>query len=163
MTQAGTEIELSRETIAMFVDMLPALEEFDAGGADNILQQILTATTVDEYNKAFDGDRALPMGHEIKVEQVRYARSDFAAGLPFYLVVDGVDVSTGKSGQWTVGATSVVAALSRATFLDQLPVMGKATPSERETKAGYRPVNWVMTMVTDNSQQTLDADAKAKK
>lgn len=163
MTQAGTEVELSRQTIEMFADMLPRLAEYQTGGADNILQQILNAVTVEDYNKAFDGDRALPIGHEIKVELVQYSKSEFAAGLPFYLVVDGVDLSTGKAGQWTVGATSVVAALTRAAFLDQMPVVGKAVPSERETKAGYRPVNWIMTMVTDNSQQTLDADTKAKK
>lgn len=163
MTSAGTDVELSRRTIEMFVDMLPALEKFDAGGSDNILQQILGATTVAEYNQAFEGDRALPMDHEIRIDRVRYAESDFAAGLPFYLVVDGLDMSTGKESQWTIGATSVVAALTRAAFMRHLPALGRAVFSERETKAGYRPVNWQMVHVSDNSQQTLDADAKVKK
>lgn len=163
MSAPGTDVELSRQTIEMFADMLPKLQEFNAGGADNILQQILTATTVEEYNKAFDGDRALPMAVELIIDKVEYTRSDFAGGLPFYLVVEGSVLGSDKTSQWTVGATSVVAALTRATFMDQLPIMGKAVASEKVTKAGYHPVNWIMTMVTDNTQQTLDDTPKAKK
>lgn len=163
MTQPGTELQLSQKTIDMFANMLTALEEYDAGGGDSILQQIMAAETVDDYNKPFSGDRAMRNNIAYRVERVRYARSEFAAGLPFYAVVDGVDTTTGEAGQWVTGATSVVAALVRASFTGQLPCTGEARESAKATKSGYTPVNWIMLSVAGPAQLPLAVEPPKKK
>lgn len=163
MTEPGKEVQLSKKTLDEFARMATALEEYDAGGGDGILQEIFAANTVDDYNKILGGERALPMNKSIKVERVRYAQSDFNAGLPFYLVIDGVDMTNGEVGQWVSGAQTVVAMLTRAAFAGHLPVIGRAYESAKPTKDGFTPVNWTMEAIGGNGQQELDVKPAAKK
>lgn len=163
MTEPTKELELKPETIAEFARMASALEQYDTEGMESIMAGIFAATTLDEFNAVLGADRALPMGVSIKVERLRYAPSEFAAGLPFYLVIDGVDTRSGEVGQWVTGATTVVAMLVRAAFLDTLPVIGRAVESDTPTKSGYRPVNWIMEAMSPRTEPTLTgAKAKAK-
>lgn len=141
MTAAGTDVELSKETLAMFAEMATALDEYDTGGGDAILQSIFKAATLDDYNAMFAGDRGMPLNRELKVIRVRYAKSDFAAGLPFYLVADVVNPQSGEVKEYTVGATVPVAILTRATFMGHLPMIVKLVESEKPTKSGYKPIN----------------------
>lgn len=163
MTAPGTDVVLSKAVLDEFARMAGALEEFDTTGMDGILSDIFAATDVDSYNKVLNGDRVMPMNRSIKVERVRYAQSGFAAGLPFYLVVDGVDTSTGEVGQWVTGATTVVAALTRAAFAGHLPVVGRQSESAKPTKSGYTPINWIMEGIGGNGQQTIPEPKKAAK
>lgn len=163
MSEAGTDVVLSEATLQEFARMASALEEYDAGGSDQILAEIFKAETVDDYNKIFAGDRELPQDKMIRVDRVRYARSEFAAGLPFYLVVDGTDVGSGEVKQWVTGSTTVVAMLVRAAFAGHLPCVGFCRESDKPTKSGYRPINWNMREISNNAQQTIDGKpAKAK-
>lgn len=162
MTEAGTEIVLKESTIATFAQMLTALEEYDAGGLDSILEGIFAAKTVDEYNAVLGGDRALPMDREIRVDRVRYARSDYQQGLPFYAVIDGLDLKTKKPAQWVTGATTVVGTLVHAAASGHLPISGYAHESDEATKNNYHPVNWVMTAIGGNGQTALAAKGAAK-
>lgn len=163
MTEVGTEIVLKESTIAAFAQMLTALEEYDAGGLDEILGSIFAAKTVDEFNAVLGAERALPNNREVKVERVRYARSDFTQGLPFYAVLDGVDIKTGEARQWVTGATTVVAMLVRAAFLQMLPLIGHQEESSKPTANGYRPVNWIMEAVSSAApQETLPTAGKGK-
>lgn len=162
MTEAGTDIVLKESTIKAFAQMLTALEEYDAGGMDEILGAIFQAHTVDEFNSVLGAERALPMGREVKVERVRYARSEFGAGLPFYAVIDGVDLKTNKPAQWITGATTVVGTLVHAAASGLLPITGMAVESDRPTKNNFHPVNWIMSAIGGNGQATLEPDAKAK-
>lgn len=162
MTESGTDVELKPETLQEFARMASALEEYDAGGSDAILAEIFKADTVEDYNKIFAGDRELPNDKMLQIDKVRYARSEFAAGLPFYLVIDGVDLDTGEAKQWVSGSTTVVAMLVRAAFAGHLPCKGFARESDKPTKSGYRPINWNMREINNNGQQTL-VGAGAKK
>lgn len=144
MTQPGTDIQLSQDTVDLFMKMAGALEPFDAGGSDAILQQIMNATTLDDYNAIFEGDRAFPLGVEVKVTKARYAKSEYAQGAPFYLVIDGERLDTHTVGQWTLGAGVPLAMICRAAFNDQLPLIGKAYEADTPTKSGYKPINWKM-------------------
>lgn len=162
MTEVGTEIVLKESTIAAFAQMLTALEEYDAGGLDEILGSIFAAKTVDEFNAVLGAERALPNNREVKVERVRYARSDFTQGLPFYAVLDGVDIKTGEARQWVTGATTVVGVLVHAAASGLLPIVGHAEESDKPTKNNYHPVNWVMSAIGGNGQQALAAEKAAK-
>lgn len=162
MTEAGTEIELSREVLEQFALMLTGLDEFDAEGMDGIMKDIFAATTVEDYNRIFEGDRELPEDKMLQIDRVRYARSEFAAGLPFYAVLDGVDVQSGEVGQWVTGATTIVGMLVRAAFANQLPVVGFARKSAKPTKSGYTPINWHMREIKGGGQQVLTAERVKK-
>lgn len=162
MTEAGTEIELSREVLEQFAQMASALDEFDTEGMDGIMKDIFAVNTVADYNRIFEGDRELPEDKIIQVDRVRYARSEFAAGLPFYLVIDGVDVQSGEVGQWVTGATTIVAMLTRAAFAGHLPCVGFARKSKKPTKNGYTPVNWHMREIKGGGQQVLTAERVKK-
>lgn len=163
MTAPTTEIELSKAVLDEFARMASALEEYDTQGMESIMQGIFAATTLDEFNSVLGADRAMPMGVSMKVDRVRWARSEFAAGLPFYLVIDGVRTDTGEAGQWVTGATTVVAMLVRAAFIGVLPIIGRAVESAEATKSGYRPVNWVMEAMNPPAAPTLDGAAKKGK
>lgn len=163
MTAAGTDIELSKETLAMFAEMATALEQYDTGGGDSILQGIFKAETLDDYNAIFNGDRAMPLNRELKVTRVRYAKSEYAAGLPFYLVADVVNTTTGEVKEYTVGATVPVAIFTRATFLGHLPMLVRLYESEKTTKGGYKPVNVEVLAVSTPGLDAPAAKAKAKK
>lgn len=141
MTAAGTDVELSKETLAMFAEMTTALDEYETGGGDAILQSIFKATTLDEYNEMFKGERGMPLNRELKVTRVRYAQSEYAAGLPFYLVADVVNTTSGEVREFTVGATVPVAIFTRAAFLGHLPMIVRLFESDKPTKSGYKPVN----------------------
>lgn len=163
MTEPTKELELKPETIAEFARMASALEQYDTEGMESIMAGIFAATTLDEFNAVLGADRAFPMNESMRVNRIRYARSEFVAGLPFYLVIDGVRTETGEVGQWVIGATTVVAMLVRAAFLDMLPVIGRAVESANVTNSGYRPVNWVMEAMSPRPEPTLpDAKEKAK-
>lgn len=163
MTQPGTDVVLSQKTLDEFARMVVALDEFENSGTDSILDQIFSATTIDEFNGIFGSDRALPMNVSVKVERLRYARSEFAAGLPFYLVIDGENTQTRDKGQWVTGATTVVAMLVRAAFLQMLPLIGHQEESSKPTANGYRPVNWIMEAVSSAApQETLPTAGKGK-
>lgn len=161
MTQPGTDVVLSEKTLQEFARMVVALEEFENSGTDSILDQIFTATTLDEFNGIFGGDRALPLNRSIKVDRLRYAKSEFAAGLPFYLVIDGEDTTSREKGQWVTGATTVVAMLVRAAFLGMLPLIGHQEESSKPTANGYRPINWIMEAMSQADEPQLPT-AKAK-
>ncbi len=88
--------------------------------------------------------------------RVRYAKLEYAAGLPFYLVADTVDMRTGEAKEYTVGATVPVATFTRATFLGHLPMIVRLYESEKPTKSGYKPVN---VEVLSISTPALDAPA----
>lgn len=163
MTQAGTEVELSQATLQEFARMASALDEYDAGGMDSILGEIFSIKTLDDYKKIFDGDRELPQDKMIQINRVRYSQSEFAGGLPFYLVVDGVDLESGEVKQWVSGSITVVAMLVRAAASGHLPCKGFARESDKPTKNGFRPVNWNMRELNVGGQETLpEAKAKAK-
>lgn len=163
MTAAGTDVELSRQTLEMFAEMATALEEYDTGGSDSILQGIFKAETLDDYNAIFEGDRGMPLNKELKVTRVRYAKSDYEAGLPFYLVADVIDTRTGETKEYTIGATVPVAILTRASFLGQLPILIELVESDKPTKGGYRPINVHVLAITPAGLDAPAAKTRAKK
>lgn len=155
MTVAGQQVELSPAVLAEFAKMTTALEAYPEGGLDSILTQIFTATTLDDYNKIFDGDRGMPVNVNVQIDRIRYAKTDYPGGLPFYLVCDGVNLKTGEAREYTVGATVVVGTLVRAAFLGHLPCRGYMYEAEEQTKAGLTPYNWKMLEINSTGQEVL--------
>lgn len=162
MTGPSTDLQLSQSTLAKFAEMTTALEAYPVGGMDSILEQLWKADNVDDYNKIFEGDRGMPLNTELKITRVRYAKSDFDAGLPFYLVCDTENPRTGEAREYTVGATEVVGALVYAAFANHLPCIGMAAEASKQTEAGYTPVNWKMLAIT-KGQLPVDDKPKAAK
>jgi hypothetical protein len=66
--------------------------------------------------------------------------SEFAGGLPFFLIVDAADLETGELVTITTGAVSVVAQLAKAHQLGQIPGW-RVVPrqAERPSASGYYP------------------------
>jgi hypothetical protein len=162
MTETGTDIQLSDEIVQQFAVMASALEKYDPEGMEKILSDIARANTVEDYNKILDGERQLPFDRLVRIDRVRYAESEFAAGLPFYLVLDGVDINAERTEQWVTGATTVVAMLVRAACMGHLPVVGFAKESDKPTKSGYRPINWTMKEILGTGQLAATPTAKGK-
>lgn len=162
MTEAGTDLQLSQATIQEYALMAAALDKYDPEGMESILADIAKADSVEDYNKVLNSERQLPMDRLVRINRIRYAESEYAAGLPFYLVIDGVDINAEKEDQWVTGATTVVAMLVRAAFAGHLPIVGFAKESDKPTKSGYRPVNWTMKEILGTGQPELVAAKKAK-
>lgn len=162
MTETGTEVVLSQKVVAQFASMVTALEEFDTSGMDGMLSDIFAANTAEDYNKIFEGEREMPLGTPLRVDRVRYAQSDFVGGLSFYAVIDGLNIETGELGQWTTGATVVVATLVRAAFAGHLPCIGSAYQADA-TKSGFRPINWNMRQIKVDPELPIDLSHRKAK
>lgn len=158
MAEATKDVALSKTVLEQFAKMASALEAYPAGGLDSILTQIFEATSLDDYNKIFEGDRGLPLDTNVQISRVRYAPTDYPGGLPFYLVCDGVNLKTGEAKEFTVGATVVVGTLVRAAFNEHLPCRGFMYEAPDETKAGFTAYNWKMLEI--NTGQEMLPNAK---
>lgn len=163
MTAPGTQVQLSDATLKQFALMAGSLERYEGGNVESILQSIFKAQTVDDYNKIFGGERAFPLNRSMKITNIRYAESDFKGGIPFYLVIDAVDTTTGEVGEYTTGAESVVGMLMHAAWSGHLPIVCRLVQADRETRAGYKPINLVMEAIGGSGQQTTPEPKKAAK
>lgn len=139
--QAGQELELSPAALQQFADMVYLIPDADfSGGGERILQQIMDATDVAGLEAPWAArQRKFPLGVPVRVVAVAKAPSDFAGGLPFYLECDCVDIASGEQVVYATGSTSCTAQLTRASFLDELPIVVKLVRAEKASSGGFFP------------------------
>lgn len=143
MTEStDTQVELSPQLLKQFVDMVGVIPDYESGGGEGILEAILTAKKFEEVDAPWKGGRELPVGRNVVVIACYKAPSDYPGGLPFFLVLDCIDVNTGEIKQYQIGATSVVAQMVRYHALSAFPIGGSAVEAKKRSKNGYLPVHW---------------------
>lgn len=86
-----------------------------------LAQRLVDATTVDDLlaENATSG-WAEHEGRSVLIRHVDYAPSTKKAGLPFYAIVDAVDVDTGEHLMLTTGGQNTVVQLAKMVRMDLL-------------------------------------------
>lgn len=108
----------------------------------DIIAQVLNAATLEEILLPPEAIHAEAVkGIPLSIHAVKYQRSDFQEGSPFYAVLDATRHDTNERVPITVGAQTIIAQLMRLSQLSLLParvVIINAT--KRPTKNGYWPL-----------------------
>lgn len=129
------------EVVEAFAAMVADVPEAGADGYESILLQIAKAEDVTDLDAPWraDGLKAF-IGHPLEVRGLRRMASEYAGGLPFFLIVDAADLETGELVTVTTGAVSVVAQLAKAWQLGSIPGW-RVIPREadRPSSSGYYP------------------------
>src|SRR5206468_4145943 len=111
-------VAIRPDVVEAYMTLASDIPEAGGAGAESILLQIMATddpAALDAPWRA-DGLRAY-LGHPLRIDGLRRMPSEFAGGLPFFLIVDAADLTTGERVTVTTGAVSIVAQLAKAFSL----------------------------------------------
>lgn len=129
--------------MARLAEMLPQPTE---EVLDSMVDQVMAASSLNEMNRMWDANGSKDMVNaDLIFRSIHMMPSDFADGLPFFLVCACTDVVTGEQVTMTTGSIMIVAELIRAQLIDALPAEAVITAAKRPTKDGNVPLHlrWV--------------------
>jgi hypothetical protein len=139
-TDVATTAPLSAELVETFSRMAMIIPEPDDNAMENILEQILGASSWEELADPWDTDNAEKLvGKTIRIDRVTRHPSDFSGGIGVFLVMHGVEMRTGEKIAAPVGSLAVMAQLVRAHTAGWLPLFAEMVIADRPTKEGFRP------------------------
>lgn len=138
MTQSTEVAELPQALIAQFAEMVGIVPDFETGGGEGIIEQILAGTTLGDIDAPWTGGRKIPVGPMLYITDIAKTPSDYPGGLPFYLVVTTTLPSSGAMKEYSAGGTMVVAQLVKAFTLDELPIAGMIVETELRNRPGQK-------------------------
>lgn len=132
---------------AFVVDVIDRISTSAEDAVIEILGGILNASTADDILDSGDVIHSETMVHRtFTVHGVRWARSTFTGGLPFYALAyitftdpDGTE----RDEMLSCSATNVMAQLWQFDRLGLLPIEVKLTVSKNKTPDGYQPMRLV--------------------
>lgn len=125
------------ERVREAVESIPGDE---SGGAERIIEQLLSATSIDDLNAPWEGTSGRNLaGKRLSIRGVTQRPSSFNDGAGIFLVGDAVDVKTGDPATFTTSAVSVVLQLARCHQLGLFPVLAEVVVAERPTARGFYP------------------------
>jgi hypothetical protein len=136
MTQTTEVAEISPALIAQFAEMVGIVPDFEAGGGEGIIEQILSSRTLGDIDAPWSGGRKIPVGPMLLITDIAKTPSDYPGGLPFYLVVTTILPSSGETKEFTAGGTMVVAQLVKAYSLDEFPIAGEVVETPLKNRPG---------------------------
>lgn len=140
-TTDATEVaEYPPELIAKVRELVAAIPDNDAAGAENIINQLLAADTIDDLNAPWEGTSGRKLvGKRLQVRGISARRSSFDGGTGIFLVADAVDAATGDRAVFTTSALSCVIQLAQAHKLGMFPLLVEVVVAERPTARGFYP------------------------
>lgn len=142
-TDANAVAEYSPELIAKVRDLVAGIPDNDDAGAENIINQLLAAETVDDLNSPWEGTSGRKLaGKRLRVLGITARRSSFDGGTGIFLVADAVDVGTGERSVFTTSALSCVIQLAQAHKLAMFPLLVEVVVAERPTARGFYPYHF---------------------
>jgi len=130
--------------LARIMEMLPPAT---GDVVDRILDSILAAPTQMEENKVWDSTGSKDaVGKRYIFHSVHIQPSDYDDGpLPYFIVADVTDATTGEQTVLTSGSVNIVTSLVKAQLLGNLPWEGEIKGPRRPTKTGHVPLHimWI--------------------
>lgn len=128
------------ELVAKVRELVAAIPDNDSGGAENIIEQLLAADTIDDLNAPWEGVSGRKLhGKRLSIRGVSARPSSFEGGAGIFLVADAVDAKTGEKAVFTTSALSVVIQLAQAHKLGMFPLLVEVVVAERPTARGFYP------------------------
>jgi hypothetical protein len=126
--------------LQQFGEMAVLIPREDGNGTENILAQILSATSweeLDEPWQATDVDDIL--GRRLTLIRALRRPSSFKGGLGQFVVCFMQDKKTGKEVVKATGSISIVGQVARAYALNCLPLEIEWCRADRPTENGFYP------------------------
>jgi hypothetical protein len=105
-----------------------------------IVERILRSQTLDEILASFEATSIdSVLGEPFEARRVRWERSEYEDGNPFYALIDAVMLGTGEQVTLTTGATNVLTQLFAMARKGYLPAKVVCVQSSKPTKSGFYP------------------------
>lgn len=137
---AAEVVQYPPELIAKVRELVSAIPDNDDQGAENIINQLLAAESVDDLNAPWEGTSGRKLaGKRLQIRGISARRSSFEGGTGIFLVADAVDASTGDKAVFTTSALSCVIQLAQAYKLGMFPLLVEIVLAERPTARGFYP------------------------
>lgn len=140
--QQSAEVALINDTalLEQFAEMALLIPSDPGEGTENILRQVLGATTWDELDSPWEvsGLEEI-LGRPMRLIGAKRMPSTFAGGLGVFLVLEMRDIKTGKEHVKTTGSISVVGQVARAYALGLTNVIFEWQQAPRASKNGFFP------------------------
>lgn len=138
---ADAPVVISKAAIEAFAAAMSSIPEASQDGYESILLQLASVEDPSQLDAPWraEGMRAY-LDEPLEIRGLRRIESDYEGGLPFFLVVDAVSLSTGELVTFTTGAVGPVGQLAKAYQLDAIPGW-RVIPrqADRPSANGYRP------------------------
>lgn len=109
-------------------------------GMVNILESLLTATTLEELDRpwAINGLGQF-VDQVVQIDEVSRMPSDYRDGYAWYVVAQGVVVETGEALSFSTSSKAIITQLILARRAGLLPARFIVRVAEEPTEAGYYP------------------------
>lgn len=163
MTQSTEVAEVSPALLAQFAGMVTIVPDFEAGGGEGIIEQILNAKTLGDIDAPWKGGRKIPVGPMLYITDIAKSPSDYAGGLPFFLVVTTVLPSSGEVKEYTAGGTMVVAQLVKTYSLGEFPIAGAIVETPLKNRPGQLAQHFAVDREETDRVRAMYATAAGKK
>lgn len=160
-TAQGAELTAAQEATGImrpelaevFAAAIGTIPEAGNEGWEGILATVARAERPEDLDAPWRsaGGKAF-VGRPMEVRGMRRMPSSFEEGMPFFLVLDAVDLLTGEVTAITTGSVGVVGPLAIAHARGWLPIRGTIVESARPTEAGYYPQHWQMLRETPKAK-----------
>ena len=116
----------------------------EAAAMEDIVRRVLAAENPAEV---FEENLTVPvediLGTPIAIHGFRIGETEFTDGFPYYALVDFTAKGDPKVRVATVGAFKVMAQLMALDRMGEWPQVCMFKQSDKQTKAGYRPISLV--------------------
>lgn len=127
------------------VEQLP---ESADDGQWNIVEQLLTATDMDDLNRPWEATSGKTLaGRRLQVTGVKRRPSAYEGGPEIFLVIDSIDLNSGEALTWTSSALAVIIQLAVAYNRGWLPLVAEVTAARKPTKRGFIPYHLTITQI----------------
>ncbi len=158
VVHSSTDLATLDEFDAIITGMAEAPEAVEADPAEvsrEIVAQLLAATSDEELElKGSTSWRDELMERPIEIRGFRWRKSDYAEGAPVYVLVQGVDLTTGEyHAAISCGSYNVLAQLSNLARRGQIPgAVWSLAKADKPTANGFYPL-WL----TKTPEETVEA------
>jgi hypothetical protein len=130
------------ELEGVFHDMLEAVPDAVDDDGFGIIAGLLEAEDWEGLNRESKLPDAVDQaGKQLKWTDVSKRPSDLGEGLPYYLIIDAVNVATGEAVKFQTSAPGVVIPAIKLQQWGKLPALCQIEKSAKPTKAGFYPLN----------------------
>lgn len=140
---APTDMQVLRpDVVEAYESMIADVPEAGGDGFEAILEAIALAGSAAELDAPWRSAGLEGLANTpIVVTAIRKMPSDYAGGLPWFLVVDAAVRATGEKITVTTGSVGVVAQLVKAWSLGALPLTVVPRMASRPSRSGYYPMH----------------------
>lgn len=135
-------VALRPDVILAYEAMIATVPEAGGDGMDGILEAIARASGVADLDAPWRSSGLEDWANApLRITGIRRMPSDYEGGLPFFLVIDAVVLSTGELITVTTGAVSIVAQLAKAWSAGWFPLDVIPRRAARASARGYFPMH----------------------